>query len=474
MTQENPVKVAMNLNMVERSMQDLEVSSPEEKDDDLHISYSDTDEGSEIPTFTLTEPPRDPLSIIEDIEKGRHVTDKDREVIIRGKWRLQPIYKKNSHGSLMMWYISYSISTERLEITYGLFEGKLQIDSRKVIINKSGKSQHEQSFSMARRRHKDKLSNHYRPPGTDAPSFSPMLANKYKFGLEKGNTRLNFPVITQPKLDGIRSLCRIDGNSLNFYSRTGKLQPHLKAEFGKEANEILTTLPYANAQLDGEVYIQGMNFSDLSSIIRNERKIHPQLKEVIYYVYDYDCQEPVVMEDRVRILNCALEAIKQSGTNLVRIKIVESHIANSHEDIMNNHLYYTSLGYEGTIIRKMAGKNPTKTKIESSIYKGSRVDNLLKHKDFIDQEGVILRVEQGEGKDEGAALPIVECIHKDRDGNNITTEIRMKPKENLTTRRKWFANPELIIGKLATYRFQNVTIYGRPRIVNMVGLRDYE
>lgn len=444
--------------------------------EDLNTSYSDTDTGINIPTFTVFDPPRDPITIISDLNEKKPTTEKEYNVAMQRKWRFQPLYKHNANGALIMWYVAYNIDTGSLEITHGHVGGKLQIDIVEVKTNKSGRTQHQQSLVEASSRYQTKYSkNYYRPPGVKAPAFKDaMLAKKYVFGMEKGNTKLSFPVITQPKLDGVRSLCTLEGTKLRFRSRSNKSQPHLIVEMEEEIMPFITSFPYANLELDGEMFIPNMNFSDFSSIIRNEKTPHSKLKNVVYNIYDYNCGEPVVMEERIRILNAAFASLVKNGITPVRFKIVDSHMANNHEEIIRNHQYYLSQGYEGTMIRKIAGPNPTQTKINSSVYKAGRGNNLLKHKDFMDQEGFILRVEDGDGRDSKAAIPVIECIHKDENGKTITTNIRMKPKVTMKKRKEWFANPELIVGKLATYTFQEVTKDGRPRFPVMIAVRDYE
>ena len=97
-----------------------------------------------------------------------------------------------------------------------------------------------------------------------------------------------------------------------------------------------------------------------------------------------------------------------------------------------------------------------------TLYKPGKCNHILKYKHFIDEEAIIIGVTEAEG----TTLLSVQ----DRRGNVFP--IRMKC--NLERKRSWIQNPQLIVGKEATIRYQELSIYGIPKFPLGLAIRDYE
>ena len=92
----------------------------------------------------------------------------------------------------------------------------------------------------------------------------PMLAKKYKdwrtvgddavFELTNPGKAIKFPAIVQAKVDGIRGLISLDGESVTIESRNGNNFVHLD-HIRDEVRDLLKDSGYEDVILDGEMYV---------------------------------------------------------------------------------------------------------------------------------------------------------------------------------------------------------------------------
>ena len=78
------------------------------------------------------------------------------------------------------------------------------------------------------------------------------------------------------------------------------------------------------------------------------------------------------------------------------------------------------MGYEGVMIKKLAGYKPTKTDLKQAEYKQDKGTNILKFKSFFDEEGEVIGVHDSKGREKGAA------VLEDKDNKGHTFSVRMK------------------------------------------------
>ena len=245
----------------------------------------------------------------------------------------------------------------------------------------------------------------------------PMLAHKW----EERKRYIQEPFYVQPKLDGVRILVSNKGG----ISRTGKIVKGTE-HWGKNLKD--------GEFLDGECYIHGMSFEDITSAF----KTCPETLK--FHVFDYyDVNRPhLAFSERVKWVT------------------VDTKLVNSKDNIMNAHKTFVNQGYEGIMIRNTHG----------TYEPGKRSNNLLKFKTFETEEFKIVGMHEGTGRDEGT--PVWECETE----NGETFSVR--PEGNMENRRKAFGNSKKIIGKMLTVRFQNLTSAGVPRFPIGIAIRDYE
>lgn len=199
-------------------------------------------------------------------------------------------------------------------------------------------------------------------------------------------------------------------------------------------------------RLDGELYNHDYKdkFEELTEFIRNEKPIDGS-DVVEYHVYDIP-DETLTNIERVHIL----DEYKNIFAN-TPIKIVESIIVNDETDLMNAFQQFIKEGYEGCMVRNMDGK-----------YKFKRSYDLQKIKEFDDDEFKIVGVKVGDkGRMAGKAVFTCELPNKD------TFDVKMVGK--MDDLEQYANNPDMVIGKLLTVKFQGYTKYGKPRFP--VGMR---
>ena len=255
----------------------------------------------------------------------------------------------------------------------------------------------------------------------------PMLAKVYRQGRDE------FPMIAQPKLDGVRCL-GIGGDKVTFLSRGGEYynMPHL-------IEEVRHLTDRYNCILDGELYLHGEPLSKISGLARRVmvNMFDPLLE---YHVYDIISGNKT-QTARLVILN-AMKTEK-----LEYIKIVESKLIGSHEEATKIHDKYVLEGYEGLILRKL-----------NALYELSfRSDSLLKLKAFKEHEFQLVRLELVDND-----IDTLKGVFITEEGN----EFKSTFKGDRTYRRN-ILNSNLI-GNLYTIRFLNWSVNELPEKSNVI------
>lgn len=404
------------------------------------------------------------------------------------RWCMQPIYKDDR-----VWQIGFDPDEQCMRIVHGKIDGAKQF-ANPPITAVGGKSVLEQALQDIRQRFKIKWrKDGYRYRGMSGPQrIGVQLAKKYAAPTkEKKGTDLVFPVAVQPKLDGIRSTAYLSetGSSVEFWSRSNKQQ----TKFAHIEAELLRFFQYlpVGAGLDGEMFAPVKHFQDLTSIIGRQSSIHPDMHIIGYHIFDLIIQDTeyhkrysiLVNAYRQYVLDITAEASSQ-GIDPVYNKtfhILSSSVANSHDQIMEFHQYFTSHGHEGTIIRKMYARCNHKKCMSNpalmhdrctSYYQGrnKRNDNLLKLKDMDDEEGTIIDIEEEIYARDGDSVSLVVFVVQADNG----TIFNCRPKATVAQRAHWFNNPEECIGKRYTYQYFGKSRDGVPRHPVGIAIRDYE
>jgi DNA ligase-1 len=269
----------------------------------------------------------------------------------------------------------------------------------------------------------------------DTPTyFKPMLAKKY------GEMAFEFPIFSQPKLDGIRCIATVDG----LWSRTGKpilSCPHIMEELKPLFDQDDTLI------FDGELYADKFK-DDFNAIISLARKTKPTAvdleasREAIeYHVYDL----PSVDKGFDARWDALLELVHKLGEYRSFIVNVHTLAISSQGALDIQYGLYTEQGYEGQILRPINGK-----------YENKRSKNLIKRKEFIDEEFTIVSIEEGKGNRAGMAGYVVYELG---DGRQFQSGV----KGSWDFARNLLANKDRYAGGKGTVRYFQRTPAGIPR-----------
>lgn len=183
-------------------------------------------------------------------------------------------------------------------------------------------------------------------------------------------SKLKFPLIVSPKLDGIRNVVR-----------GGRCQSRKLLDIpSKQVQEMFSHLEH----MDGELIVGDVTDHDVynrtqSFVMSNDKPA----SDLFYYVFDW-AEESWAgrgFEERLDHLKAAVKSFEASGTG--NVIVVEQRIVNSLEELLAAEEEFLSLGYEGIMMRSLNGP-----------YKHGRSTfnehTLIKLKRFQDDEAIVV------------------------------------------------------------------------------------
>ena len=303
-------------------------------------------------------------------------------------------YKIDSKGKVRIWYIEQD--GDKYRTWDGTQGGKIKCSEwRLATPTNVGRSNERDGPAQAvfeiEATYKKKCEKDYHTSIESAKSggshiFEAMLAEKYD--------AKNFqPGFAQPKLDGFRCIANKDG----LWSRAGK--PYVSCPHIMEALAPLFAED-PDLILDGELYNHELrdNFNEIASLIgtKSDKKLtaehYAKTRAMVqYHVYDMPSHSGTFAER-----DAALEELLIKNMELpYSIKLVATQAVFTAESFDQCHVEWLETGYEGSMWRN------------NTAYENRRTKNLLKRKDFIDEEFEVVRLEEGQGNWAGAAKSVV-------------------------------------------------------------------
>ena len=310
--------------------------------------------------------------------------------------------------------------------------------------------------------------------------MKPMLATDYE------EQKLRFPLIAQPKIDGVRGV--------NFFgSLTGR---SLKAHKNK-----YTTKFYSHSclvGLDGELAANHECHPDLCRITSSALSTIEGEPFTLWWLFDYITPQTILLPYKDRydaLVNRVREMYSINNEVWQHLRVVPSIVCNSLEELLEWDTKWLEEGYEGTIIRDMNGK-----------YKQGRSTvremGLLRIKRFIESEALIMGIVEGETNINEAQInelgKTFRTSHKDgkipngligsltckqlgdvfdptnpdikllEDGQEITVSPGTLTEDE---KRMYFQNQGLIIGRITKYKFFPKGMKDKPRFPNHQSFR---
>lgn len=264
-------------------------------------------------------------------------------------------------------------------------------------------------------------------------TFKPMLACSKIPNLED----INYPVYASPKLDGIRCIM-INGKA---YSRNLKLIPN------KHIQQTLQALDLP--QLDGELMIDGDFNSVQSAIMSQEGK-----PKFYYNVFDW-----YVANLPFKLRNEKVGKYCDAKSN-IRLRWLPHYLIETKGQLFEYWEHCLAKGYEGVIVRSLQG--PYKCG-RSTMREGY----MLKLKKFFDDEAIVVNYEELMRNTDTSTKQLANLY-----GANMLGALTVKWKDkefkigsgfDEATRKALWKNPEAMIGKQVTFKYQEVSKYGIPR-----------
>ena len=367
---------------------------------------------------------------------------------------LPVLYKLNVNNKINIWKII--IENNYYYTEFGQIGGSIQQSDKvlcygKNIGKKNETTDEEQALLEAKSIWQRKVDTENFVDNIDNVSeilFSPPMLAKVYDG--KYDNKMKF---IQPKLDGIRCNMSFKNGEIQSISRRNKpfvSTKHIEAELNSFFEK------YPSIHLDGELYNHCLHddFNKIVSLVKKHKINDNDKKEiestVKYYVYDLwdDDGTEMNFKERSHIIAEQLIGLK----NVVIVPTFEIH---SGEETNEYFRKFVSDGYEGAIIRL------------DKPYEHKRSGNLLKYKEFQDDEFEIIDVNVGKTNIMAESVTI-----RLKNGNLCEATLAFtdeKCKEILENKDKY-------IGKLATVRYFGITDAGMLRfpVTKSINRFDYE
>lgn len=285
-----------------------------------------------------------------------------------------------------------------------------------------------------------------------------MARTKAMLASDWEESKVRFPCIVQPKIDGVRGIHLDPGVGLT--GRSGK------AHANQYTSAIFSNSIYLG--FDGELIAGAKTDPDLCRLTTSACNTIGGRPSVTWIVFDYITPETIDLpyaqrlgraHHRVGYLN---ESAKLHGYQSPCLELIQSLVCANLEQLLELDAQFLDQGYEGTIIRDMDGK-----------YKQGRSTvremGLLRIKRFSDAEAIVVSIEEGQRNDNEATRDVhgytERSTHQENmvpngmvgalicknlnDGETIKVSAGCMSHEE---RVSYFLNPEKLIGKVVKYK----------------------
>ena len=362
--------------------------------------------------------------------------------------KLETIYKATNSGKTQEWTIE--VVGNKYRTISGQTDGKKITNEWTVVYGKNegranATTDKEQCMKEANAKRIKKLESGYFEDMKNIymeQYFEPMLAAKW----EDYKDKIQYPIYSQAKLDGIRCIVTKDG----MFSRNGKAiisAPHIF----DSVKPLFETNP--DLIFDGELYADKFanDFNKIVSLVKKTKPTADDLKEskelIEYHIYDLPSSDKNFIQ---RAYDLAILFETRSELH-PHCRIVETYKVPSEDVVTELYEKYVEEGYEGQMLR-LDGK-----------YENKRSKNLLKHKSFVDEEYTILDICEGEGNRTGTAGYMV---FETAEGKPFKSNVKGTWDETA----EMLKNKKQLIGKQATIKYFNLTPDGIPRFPFVINI----
>jgi len=247
------------------------------------------------------------------------------------------------------------------------------------------------------------------------------------------------------KLDGVRCIAVIKNRDVTLFARSGRVIE------GLTDIESVLRANFNNVTLDGELlYNDPMNLAE--DTFRKTMEIigsKGNKKDIIYNVFD------IINDKKYKYRRSMLETLIPETDFTHKIPLL--YHGDDIDKVFKIRDEMIEDGSEGVMIN-----------IGDAFYQKKRTKDLIKLKQVNDSDGLVKAIYEGEGKYKNK-LGAIDITYKDsivRIGSGFTDDERVK----------YWNNPELLVGKVGTYKFTTVSHNEKDNTVNLrfgrwVGIR---
>jgi DNA ligase-1 len=208
--------------------------------------------------------------------------------------------------------------------------------------------------------------------------------------------------------------------------------------------------------LDGELYTTKHKFQKIVGLVKQktikeeDREKHNDIQLHVYDIVD----TKKTFEERYAVL----QKLFKDYTSVIGsvLQLCPTVRITKKEELKARHDEYVAAGYEGLMLRNPKGLYAV----------GQRSADLLKMKEFFDDEYEVVDFYTGEGRE--ADCVMWQC--KTKDGKVFGC----RPEGTHEERSEILKDAASYIGKMLTVRYQELTNDGLPRFPVGVAFRDYE
>lgn len=201
--------------------------------------------------------------------------------------------------------------------------------------------------------------------------------------------RLEFPVIVEPKLDGVRVCAKVDAPNkhVEFLSRSGK--PF--TTFNVIKKDLLKAFEQQKLawMLDGEVVTGSFN-KTVSEVRRKEG----QAEDAVFYIFDgmswFNFASMTDAKPLLKRWNSLLRDSALSSDGLPAIQLIPQRIAYTVDEVHAIYAEYRAQGFEGAIVKHIEAP-----------YEKKRSHSWMKMKNQDSVDAPVVGVFEGTGKYEG-------------------------------------------------------------------------
>lgn len=274
-------------------------------------------------------------------------------------------------------------------------------------------------------------------------------------------SKIKYPIIASPKLDGIRCL-KVNGKAL-----TRKFKP--------VPNHFIRNYIEANVPdgFDGEIMIRNATFNEIQSGVMSEDG-EPDFE---YHVFDY-VKDSIAHPYQRRLTQLYSWAYDNKDP---RIIAVSTDYINNEEELMKAEAAYLAKGYEGLMFRSLESPYKNGRSTEREGY-------LLKIKRFSDSEAVVLDFDERLHNANEATID--ELGHTKRSSHKANmipdntlgafhvrdihsgVEFKVSTGMDDALRKQIWETRDSYLGKIVKYKYQPAGMKDLPRFPVFLGFRD--